>query len=95
MGEKSMNTSVAVETIGSSVVKVWLGDKTVLFSYGSPIAAWVRGNGEIRRYSVKDRLSATSTKHLNQHGPKNWLLGDDHHENVTAGELIDLLVGDE
>jgi hypothetical protein len=97
-GEEYTNmatSSVAMETLGSNVAKVWVGDKTILFSYGTPIAAWVRGNGEVRRYSVKDRLSVTSKRHLNQHGPRNWLTDGDHHEDVTAAELDRLLAGDD
>jgi hypothetical protein len=88
-------TSVAMETIGANIHKVWIGDKTVLFSYGTPVAAWVRGNGEVRRYSVKDRLTPTSKRHLNAHGPANWLAEGDHHEEVTAAELERVLAGED
>lgn len=83
---------VAMEVLGKNVTKVWVGDKTILFSYSTPIAAWVRGNGTVKRYEVRQGLSPTSKRHLNEHGPKAFLGEADHCEEVTAEKLDEILL---
>lgn len=87
-----MTRNAAIEFPASNVTKVWIGNKTVLFSYEEPVALWVRGDGELKRYALKEAPTQTTAKHLNQHGPKRFLMDGDHYEEVTAEEL-DSLIG--
>lgn len=84
-------TNNALETMATNCVKVWIGDKTVLFSYSVPVALWVRGNGEVKRYALEKAPTKTSARHLNQFGPERYVDAGEHLEKVTAEQLDALL----
>lgn len=77
-----MKQSITLEVLGANVTKVWLGSKTILFSYNTPVAVWVDGVG----YQLQERISATTTKHLGQYGPRNAIMS-------SAAELAGLIEG--
>lgn len=88
-----MAHNIGLEFPATNVYKVWVGDKTILFSYGTAVAAWVRGNGEVKRYQLKKAPTATSAKHLSQHGPKRYLLPDEEPVNEVTEEELDRIIG--
>ena len=48
--------------LGSNQTEISVGDNLVLFSYNTPVAAWVRGRGWLR---TEQKFSKTTTKHIN------------------------------
>lgn len=55
---------IKLKPIGSNQSELHLGDDTmVLFSYQTPVAAWVSGRGWIR---TDTKYSKTTSKHINQ-----------------------------
>jgi hypothetical protein len=92
-----MVLSTGIEFPAANVTKVWIGDRTILFSYAQPVAVWHRGGTEpyIRRYALKKCETPTSAKHLNQHGPKRFLAEGDHYQEVTLEELDGIISRDE
>ena len=61
-----------LRTLGSNMNEVSIGENTVLFSYSTPVAACIRGEGWFR---TEKRWSVTTSRHINK-----WLGG------VTATE---------
>lgn len=86
-----MRGDVGLELPAHNVTKVWLGNVTVVFSYLTPVAAWVRGNGEVKRYVSRGPHSPTTQKHLNQHGPARFVSPGEHLEAITPDELAALI----
>jgi len=68
--------------IGSNVTLLHLPVGTVLFSYQTPVAAYVSGRGYIR---TAEKFSKTTTKHINK-----WLDGC-NAETVPQVMIEDLL----
>jgi hypothetical protein len=58
--------SVRLKTLGPNQNEVTVGDKTIFFSYNTPVAAKVGGNV----FVTDDKLSVTAQRHI-----KNWLMG--------------------
>ena len=54
--------------LGSNQTEVSLDNKRVLFSYNTPVAAWVSGIGYIR---TDKKFSVTTSKHITL-----WLAGN-------------------
>jgi hypothetical protein len=54
--------------LGSNQTEISVGDNLVLFSYNTPVAAWVRGRGWLR---TEQKFSKTTTKHINAWLGKN------------------------
>jgi hypothetical protein len=59
--------SIRLKPIGANVTELELGNAYVLFSYKTPVAAFVPGKGYLR---TAQKWSKTTTKHINQ-----WLKG--------------------
>lgn len=51
-----------VKPIGSNQTELTVGDTLILFSYKTPVAAWVPGRGWLRS---EEKYSKTTTKHVN------------------------------
>jgi hypothetical protein len=68
-----------VKNIGSNMTEVQMGDKTILVSYQTPVAAMIFGEGWIR---TSKKWSSTTTRHINK-----WLDG-------TEAKLVDQSVLD-
>ena len=70
--------------LGSNQTEISVGDNLVLFSYNTPVAAWVRGRGWLR---TEQKFSKTTTKHINA-----WL----RNVNIVGSvdqSFLDNLVG--
>jgi hypothetical protein len=74
---------IRLKPVGANVTELELGDAYILFSYKTPVAAWVSGRGYMR---TSEKFSKTTTKHINQ-----WLDGAIARE-VPHSE-IEALVG--
>lgn len=85
----------ALEVLGTNVHKVWVGSKTVLFSYGLPVALWIRGTEEepgFSAYMLNDSPTPTTRKHMNQFGP---VTGPGRPEvNLVTPQEMDFLLDD-
>jgi len=79
-----MKQSITLEVLGANVTKVWLGSKTILFSYNTPVAVWLLGDEGQKGFIVKERQSHTTTRHIRQYGPYTF-------EVVPADELARLI----
>lgn len=53
--------------IGSNQTEIILDNATVLFSYETPVAAWVNGKG----YRTDKFWSNTTSKHISRYGLKD------------------------
>lgn len=75
-----------LEKLGPNVTKVYLADRTVLFSYETPVAVFSDGRWHI----TEEFHSKTTSKHINQHCT-------DHpkHPNVkvTPERIVELVSG--
>lgn len=58
---------IRLKPVGANVTELELGDRYVLFSYKTPVAAWVSGRGYLR---TAEHFSKTTSKHINR-----WLDG--------------------
>lgn len=56
---------IKIRPIGSNQTELQIGDTMVLFSYKTPVAAWVSGRGWLR---TSTKYSKTASKHIN-----SWL----------------------
>lgn len=56
-----------LKPLGANQAELSVGDALVLFSYQTPVAAWVPGQGWIR---TATRYSQTTSRHINR-----WLGG--------------------
>lgn len=52
-----------LKPLGANQTELQLDDNLVLFSYQTPVAAWVRGRGWLR---TDTKYSKTTTKHINK-----------------------------
>lgn len=71
-----------INVIGANQTLVHLPVGTVLFSYETPVAAYVSGRGYVRS---AEKFSKTTSKHVNQ-----WL-GAVNAEVISQSELENLL----
>jgi hypothetical protein len=60
-------TKIRLNPIGANVTELELGDAYILFSYKTPVAAWISGRGYLR---TSAKWSKTTSKHINK-----WLMG--------------------
>lgn len=60
-------TKVKLINLGSNKNLVALPNATILFSYETPVAAYISGRGYVR---TAEKFSKTTSKHINQ-----WLNG--------------------
>ena len=74
--------NIKLVPLASNMTRLDLPSGTVLFSYETPVAAYVSGRGFIR---TAQKYSKTTTKHINQ-----WLAGADA-EVVPQVMINDLL----
>jgi hypothetical protein len=58
---------IKLNPIGANQRELQIGDTMILFSYKTPVAAWVSGRGWLR---TDTKYSKTTTKHIN-----SWLGG--------------------
>jgi hypothetical protein len=76
-----------IENIGSHQTEVQTDKARILFSYKTPVAAWISGKGYVR---TNQFWSVTTSKHIN-----SWLRDNgnnpDYVERVAQSELNDLL----
>lgn len=82
---------VKIDIPAANVTRVYLGTLTVLFSYDTPVAAWVYKEGGIERYATDKRHSVTTSKHLNQYGPEKSVSVGEHFEKVSQEALESLI----
>lgn len=52
-----------VRNIGSNMTELELGSKTILFSYQTPVAAHIEGEGYVR---TSKHWSVTTSRHINK-----------------------------
>lgn len=75
---KDILNEVKINPLKSNMTELHLGDKTILFSYSTPVAAHVEGEGY---YKTNKKFSVTTTKHINQ-----WLDGA-HAKSVDQEDI--------
>jgi len=75
---------MSIEKIGSNMYLHLRKNVTVLYSYNTPVAAYVRSIGYVR---TSQYYSKTTSKHINK-----WLHGQDYE--VVSQEHIDFLAKD-
>jgi hypothetical protein len=79
-------TRCELELLAANVTKVYLNDRTILFSYTTPVAVTFH---EGRRRYVTDRAgSRTTAKHLSQYGPQG-----EEVEQVSPERLKEIAAG--
>ena len=54
--------TIKLDSLGSNVTLLHLPVATVMFSYKTPVAAYVSGRGYVR---TAEKFSKTTTKHIN------------------------------
>ena len=69
--------------LGANQTQLSVGDNLILFSYKTPVAAWVSGRGWLR---TSTKYSKTTTKHINK-----WLRG--YAAQDVDQSVLDTLVG--
>lgn len=75
-----------LRNIASNMTEVETSNGTrILFSYATPVAAWVPRGGYIR---TSNFYSATTTRHINK-----WIDGTDYH--LASQQMIDDLADDD
>ncbi len=74
--------SLQIKPIGSNMTEVETSTATVLFSYRTPVAACIRGEGYVR---TNKRWSVTTSRHINK-----WLDGVQAKE--VEQDVLDNLV---
>ena len=79
----NLNPHIRLNVIGSNLVLLHVPAGSVLFSYETPVAAYVSGRGYVR---TSERFSKTTSKHINQ-----WLDGV-NATVVPQSEIESLLV---
>jgi len=76
-----------IKQIGTNKTVLYIDDATVLFSYGTPVAALIWGRGYVRTNKF---WSVTTSKHINQ-----WLANEGriarNVEKVDQSVLNDLI----
>ena len=71
--------------IGSNQTEVIIGNKTVLFSYETPVAAFINGQGFIQ---TEKKWSVTTSRHINK-----WLQSNNAEIiDIVSQETLDELV---
>jgi hypothetical protein len=76
---------MSISPIGSNQTELSLPDGSrVLFSYKTPVAAYVIGRGYIR---TEERFGPTTSKHIN-----NWM-GKGVGKEVPQGEIEEIATG--
>jgi len=79
-------TRCDLELVASNVTKVYLNDRTIMFSYTTPVAVTLYAG---RKQYVIDRAgSRTTAKHLNQYGPSG-----EGVEKVSPERLKEIAAG--
>ena len=56
--------------IRANMTEVTIGNKTVLFSYKTPVAARVLTENGMEYYKTSEKWSVTTSRHINQWLPK-------------------------
>jgi hypothetical protein len=74
--------NVKINVIGANMTAVHLPKGTVLFSYETPVAAYVSGRGWVR---TAEKFSKTTSKHINQ-----WLGGVTNVDIIPQSEIESL-----
>ena len=69
---KNRRNTMKLTPIKANMTEVEIGDKTVLFSYKTPVAYHLMGHGYIK---TNKKWSTTTTRHINQ-----WLNGNNADE---------------
>ncbi len=69
-----------ITRLGGNTMTIELSKATILFSYNTPVAAFVAGRGFLR---CAERYSKTTTKHIN-----SWLMKNDAALGGMAGILV-------
>lgn len=77
-------SKIGLVNLGANVNMLNLSESAVLFSYSTPVAAFISGRGWVR---TSTKYSKTTTKHINQ-----WLDGVSAQE-VPQSEIDALLEG--
>lgn len=83
MTTRQFTPNVSIEHLGANATKVFINGTVILFSYSTPVAAWVGAE----RYVIAERISNTTSRHLKQYGP-------DTAEKVSADRLARLIAGE-
>jgi hypothetical protein len=61
--------SISLNQIASNVTSLCVGANEILFSYRTPVAAYISGTGLVRS---KTRYSQTTSKHINSWLKTHW-----------------------
>lgn len=72
-----------IDPAASNMTILGVGDAEILFSYRTPVAAFIPGNGYVRT----DKFHSTTTsKHINRWiGPNAEVVSQDYLENLIEG----------
>lgn len=74
---------VKINVIGNNMTLVHLPRATVLYSYETPVAAYVSGRGYVR---TADKFSKTTSRHISE-----WLKGAlSTAETIPQSEIVEL-----
>jgi hypothetical protein len=76
-----------IENVGSHQTEVQTDKARILFSYKTPVAAWISGRGYVR---TSQFWSVTTSKHINMWLRDNYC-NPDEVQKVPQSELDNLL----
>lgn len=77
-----------LKPIASNMTELTLDNKTILFSYQTPVAALVNENGNWHQYKTEKFWSQTTSRHINKWNPRGGAFGlrpQEYFDNLVSG----------